>query len=69
MISTEVISNKIRQLPIDSRQKVLDFIDALVGEPAKMTNTERARAWEEWARGHSPSGVLVDDRREYVYED
>ena len=68
MISTETIHNKIQMLPSSSAQKeVLDFIDDLLEKSAKSNQTEKASAWEDWAKSHSQNTVIVDDSREAIY--
>ena len=69
MISTEIISTKIQMLPTSSQKEVLDFIDDLLEKSAKSNQTEKASAWEDWAKSHSQNTVIIDDSREIIYED
>ncbi len=67
MNSTETIHNKIQMLPSSSQKKVLDFIDDLLEKSAKSNQTEKASAWEDWAKSYSNNTVIIDDRREAIY--
>ena len=69
MISVETISTKIQMLPTSSQKEVLDFIDDLLEKSAKSNQTEKASAWEDWAKSHSENTVIIDDSREAIYED
>ena len=67
MISTETIHNKIQMLPSSSQKEVIDFIDDLLEKSAKSNQTEKASAWEDWAKSHSNNPVIIDDSREAIY--
>ena len=67
MISTETIHNKIQMLPISLQKEVIDFIDDLLEKSAKSNQTEKASAWEDWAKSHSENTAVVDDSREAIY--
>ncbi|MGI8543586.1 MAG: DUF2281 domain-containing protein [Aridibacter sp.] len=67
MISTETIHNKIQMLPSSSQKEVLDFIDDLLEKSAKSNQTEKAAAWEDWAKSHLNNAVIIDDSREAIY--
>ena len=69
MISVDTINNKIQMLPSSSQKEVLDFIDDLLEKSAKSNQKEKAAAWEDWAKSHSNNTVIIDDRREAIYED
>ena len=69
MISVETINTKIQMLPTSSQKEVLDFIDDLLEKSAKSNQTEKASAWEDWAKSHSQNTVIIDDNRENIYED
>ena len=53
MISTETINTKIQMLPVSAQKEVIDFIDDLLERSAKSNQTEKASAWEDWAKSHS----------------
>ena len=67
MISTEVITAKIQMLPGSSQKEVLEFVDDLLERSAKLSQTEKASAWEDWANSHSENNVIIDDSREAIY--
>jgi len=69
MISVETLNNKIEMLPSSSRKEVLDFVDDLLERSAKSSQSEKAAAWEDWAKSHSQNAVIIDDSREIIYED
>ena len=69
MISPEVITTKIQMLPSSAQKEVLDFVDDLLEKSAQSNQTEKASAWEEWAKSHSDNSIVVDDTREAIYED
>ena len=69
MISTETINTKIQMLPSSSQQELLEFIDDLLARSVNGNQKQKALAWEDWARSHSQNVVIVDDRREIIYED
>jgi hypothetical protein len=69
MNSTETISEKIQMLTPTSQKEVLDFIEALLEKSAKSNQEERASAWDDWTKSHSENSVIVNDRREAIYED
>jgi hypothetical protein len=68
MTTTESLSLKIAMLPPTSQKQVIDLIDELF-EKRPLTPTEKAEAWEAWARSHSDNRAIVDDSREAIYED
>lgn len=67
MISTETITAKIQMLPGSSQKEVLEFVDDLLERSAKSNQTEKASAWEDWAKSHSENVVIIDDSREAIY--
>ncbi len=67
MISTETITAKIQMLPGSSQKEVLELIDDLLERSAKSNQTEKALAWEDWAKSHSENAVITDDSREAIY--
>jgi hypothetical protein len=67
MISTETINTKIQMLPVSAQKEVIEFIDDLLERSAKSNQTEKASAWEDWAKSHSENTVIVDDSREAIY--
>jgi hypothetical protein len=67
MISTETITAKIQMLPSSSQKEVLEFVDDLLERSAKSNQTEKALAWEDWAKSHSENTVIIDDSREAIY--
>lgn len=69
MISTETLNTKIQMLPSSSRKEVLEFIDYLLEKSAKSNQTEKASAWEDWAKSHTENEAIVDDSREAIYEE
>ena len=69
MNSNETISEKIQMLTPTSQKEVLDFIEALLEKSAKSNQEERASAWDDWTKSHSENSVIVNDRREAIYED
>ncbi len=69
MISVETIHKKIQMLPTSSRKEVLAFVDGLLEKSATSTPKDRSLAWEAWANSHSHNTVILDDTREFIYED
>ena len=69
MISTETINTKIQMLPVSAQKEVIEFIDDLLEKWAKSNQTEKASAWEDWAKSHSNNTVIVDDSREAIYNE
>ncbi len=77
MIAEEKLIAKINNLPPGDIDEVIDFVDFLlhkngIGENGskKRTPQERADSIELWAKSHSiETPVIVDDRREMIYED
>lgn len=67
MISTETITAKIQMLPDSSQKEVLELVDELLERSAKSNHTEKASAWEDWAKSHSENAVVIDDSREAIY--
>lgn len=67
MISTETITAKIQMLPGSSQKEVLEFVDDLLERSAKSNQTDKASAWEDWAKSHSGNAVIIDDSREAIY--
>ncbi len=77
MTTAERINKTLQQLPGSVQQEVLDFVEFLVQKSKngknganEMTGAQKAEAIERWARRHSPdTPVILDDRREVIYED
>ncbi len=77
MIVAEKVTDKLRQLPTAAQEEVLDFVEFLLqknerGENVRLSETpqQKAAAIEKWAQSHSPeTPVIIDDRREIIYED
>lgn len=80
MIITEQVTDKLGKLPIAAQEEVLDFIEFLLEKSArrdklleqneKSNGEQKARQIEQWARSHSfETPVILDDRREVIYED
>lgn len=80
MIVTEEITDKLQKLPARTQEEVLDFVEFLLEKSARQENSpeqnekpngeEKARLIEQWAKRHSPqTPVILDDRREIIYED
>lgn len=76
MMVAEQVSDKLRKLPISAQEEVLDFVEFLLKKSARRDQSEnfngdeKARRIECWAKSHSPeTPVILDDRREMIYED
>lgn len=80
MIVTEQVTDKLRQLPIAAQEEVLDFIEFLLEKSARreksfeqseeLNGEQKARVIERWTKSHSfDTPVILDDRREVIYED
>ncbi len=67
MISVETINTKIQMLTVSAQKEVIDFIDDLLEKSAKSNQTEKASAWEDWAKSHSENTAIIDDSREAIY--
>ena len=74
---TEQVTDKLQKLPMAVQEEVLDFVEFLLqkaerGETVRTNETpqQKAEAIEQWAKSHSPdTPVILDDRREIIYED
>lgn len=77
MIAEEKLIAKINNLPPAEIGEVIDFVDFLLKKNGidengitHRTPQERANSIEVWATSHSiETPVVVDDRREIIYED
>lgn len=80
MIVAEQVTDKLRKLPIAAQEEVLDFVEFLMeksarraspsGQNENLNGEQKARAIEQWAKSHSSeTPVILDDRREIIYED
>ena len=80
MIVTEQVTDKLRRLPIEAQEEVLDFVEFLLEKSVRRSNSfeqkensdgeQRAQTIEQWAKSHSfDTPVILDDRREIIYED
>lgn len=77
MIVAEEVTGKLQRLPITAQKEVLDFVEFLlqknergVNGKRNITPQQKADAIEKWANSHSSdTPVILDDRREIIYED
>ncbi|CAN5503831.1 hypothetical protein BH10ACI1_BH10ACI1_17410 [soil metagenome] len=79
MIVTEQVTDKLQKLPIAAQEEVLDFVEFLLEKSSRRDKSfengsfvgeQKARAIERWAKSHSlKTPVILDDRREIIYED
>lgn len=76
MIAEEKLLAKIHNLPPGEINEVIDFVDSLTARNEKRSNgvklspRQKAEAIDRWAKGHSANTpVILDDRREIIYED
>lgn len=80
MIVTEQVADKLQKLPRAAQEEVLDFVEFLLEKSArrdrpfeqgeKSNGEQKAREIEQWAKSHSfETPVILDDRREAIYED
>lgn len=77
MIVSEQVTDKLQNLPVTEQEEVLDFVEFLLHkaeqrETARQNGTlvQKAESVERWAKSHSPeTPVILDDRREIIYED
>ena len=80
MIITEQVADKLQKLPLAAQEEVLDFIDFLLEKSGRRDSNaaqsessngkQKAQIIEQWAKSHSPeTPVILDDRREIIYED
>ena len=80
MIVTEQVTDKLQMLPIAAQEEVLDFVEFLLEKSIRRNNSfeqgenltgeQKAQAIERWAKSHSlETPVIIDDRREIIYED
>ena len=77
MIVSEQVTGKLQNLPVTAQEEVLDFVEFLMQKAEKRENgrenatpTQKAESIEKWAKGHSHvTQVILDDRREIIYED
>ena len=77
MIVSEQVTDKLQNLPVTAQEEVLDFVEFLLqkNEGRKHngqngTAVQKAESIERWAKSHrSETPVILDDRREIIYED
>lgn len=77
MTTAERINKTLQQLPSAIQQEVLDFVEFLFQRIKRQENgrepnggLKKAEYIERWAKGHSlETPVILDDRREVIYED
>jgi len=77
MTTAERINKRLQQLPGSIQQDVLDFVEFLFQKSKNgknggndMTGAQKAESIRLWARSHSiETPVILDDRRETLYED
>ena len=80
MIVTKQVTDKLQKLPIAAQEEVLDFVEFLLEKDTRRDNKsfengnlageQKAQAIERWAKSHSfETPVILDDRREIIYED
>ncbi len=69
MVNVETITEKVRMLPVSSQMEVLELVEGLLKQSAKLSTAERAAAWKAWADGHRDNRVVVEDGRDAIYED
>ena len=77
MIAEDKLIRKINNLPPDKINEVIDFVDFLLQKAEKHENgrkngtpKQKAESIEQWAKSHSfETPVILDDRREIIYED
>ncbi len=76
MIAEERLIAKIHNLPPGEINEVIDFVDSLTEKNGKRSNglklspQQKAKAIERWAKGHTgDTPIILDDRREIIYED
>lgn len=77
MTTVDRINQNVQHLPAAIQQEVLDFVEFLIqkGQLRKNglkadTRLQKAASIELWANGHSyATPVILDDRRETIYED
>ena len=77
MIAEDKLIQKINNLPPGKINEVIDFVDFLLEKAEKRENgrknetpIQRAESIEQWAKSHSyETPVILDDRREIIYED
>jgi Protein of unknown function (DUF2281) len=77
MTTAERINKTVPQLAAPFQQEVLDFVEFLLEKAEKCENggknetpIQKAESIERWAKSHSyETPVILDDRREIIYED
>ena len=77
MMVTELVTDKLQKLPVAAQDEVLDFVEFLLqktekGKAVRMSETpqQKAEAIEQWANSKArETPVILDDRREIIYED
>ncbi len=76
MIAEEKLIAKINNLPPKEIDEVISLVDSLLHRNArrngatKLTPQQRASSIVSWAESHSyDTPVIIDDRREVIYED
>lgn len=77
MIITEQVTDKLQNLPVTAQEEVLDFVEFLLQKTERRENgkengtpIQKAQSIDRWAKSHSPdTPVILDDRREIIYED
>ncbi len=80
MIVTDQVTDKLQKLPIAAQEEVLDFVEFLLEKSVRrdrpfeqdeeLNGEQKARVIEQWAKSRSfETPVILDDRREAIYED
>ena len=77
MMVAEQVNKKLKKLPAQAQEEVLHFVEFLaqkfvqeVDTGKELTFEQKAAAIERWAKSHSfETPVILDDRREIIYED
>lgn len=77
MIVSEQVADKLQNLPVTAQEEVLDFVEFLLQKNEGReqngqngTPVQKAESIERWAKSHShETPVILDDRREILYED
>ncbi len=76
MIAEDKLIAKINNLPPGKINVVIDLVDFLLQKNRKeenglkeLTPQQKAESVERWAKGHNnDTPVILDDRREIIYE-
>lgn len=77
MTTADRINKTLPQLGAPFQQEVLDFVEFLLQKAEKSQNgrknetpNKKAESIEQWAKSHRyDTPVILDDRREIIYED